>query len=386
MSSAMRSASGFERIRLRIILPIIVLTWCVASCGQDPSFTESTIPISADGKTLPTADATTSLGLLKTQKFVYGNDVKPVVADYLFVWDNSVSMVKYSQKVASGLAAIPKDSFPESSQVAVMTTMAAKDPLADALETHQDINRKDYTCIDQEPGFLGLVDNEAVKRYKSCSGLRADYAAKYSMNACDHGWFKPFETNTNGDRCFAAALQSAYHAVGCEAGLYALEQMIQRQKGKALFRDNAAVNIIFITDEQQGCFASETRGERSTAQRLSEVIAANSRVSSVKLHGIVPSSVPTDVRSDRGEIEASGGVFIPMTEDRTDYREVIQKIVESKVDIASAEFKLPEGTRRVKSVTVNGVPTRDFEFDGTMNLKILNLDPDKTSDIAVEYY
>ena len=113
MFSAMRSASGFERIRLRMMLPMIVLTWCVASCGQDPSFTESTIPISADGKTSPTADATTSLGLLKTQKFVYGNDVKPVVADYLFVWDNSVSMVKYSQKVAAGLAGIPKDSFPE---------------------------------------------------------------------------------------------------------------------------------------------------------------------------------------------------------------------------------------------------------------------------------
>ena len=267
-----------------------------------------------------------------------------------------------------------------------MTTMAAQDPLADSIVPHQDINRKDYTCIEQEPGFLALVDSSAVRRYKSCAGLRPDYAAKYAMNPCEHGWFKPFETNTNGDRCFAAALQSAYHPVGCEAGLYAVEQMIQRQKGKALFRDNAAVNIIFITDEQEGCFASETRGERSTGQRLSEIISANSRIVSVKLHGIVPTTVPTNVRSDKGEIEGSGGVFIPMTEDRTDYREVIQKIVESKVDIASAEFKLPEGTRAVKSITVNGVPTRDFEFDGTTNLKILNLAPDNTSEISVEYY
>jgi hypothetical protein len=75
-----------------------------------------------------------------------------------------------------------------------------------------------------------------------------------------------------------------------------------------------------------------------------------------------------------------------MTEGRNDYREVIQKIVESKIDIASGEFKLPEGTRAVKRITVNGVPTRDFEFDGTTNLRILNLDPDKTSEIAVEYY
>jgi hypothetical protein len=386
MFSAMRSAFGLERLSDRVMIPVMILTFCLASCGQDPSFTESTIPISAVATTLPSADATSSLGLLKTQKFVYGNDVKPVVADYLFVWDNSVSMVKYSQKVAAGLAAIPKDSFPNSSQVAVMTTMAAADPLADVLDPHPDINRKDYACIEQEPGFLSLVDSSAVRRYKSCAGLRPDYAAKYALDPCDHGWFKPFETNANGDRCFAAALQSAYHPVGCEAGLYAVEQMIQRQKGKPLFRDNAAVNIIFITDEQEGCFASETRGERSTAQRLSEIISANSRVVSVKLHGIVPATVPTNVRSDKREIEASGGIFIPMTEDRTDYREVIQKIVESKIDIASAEFKLPEGTRAVKSITVNGVPTRDFEFDGITNLRILNLDPDKTSDIAVEYY
>ena len=386
MFSAMRSASGFERLSDRVMLPIVILVFCLASCGQDPSFTESTIPISADGKTLPTADATSSLGLLKTQKFVYGNDVKPIVADYLFVWDNSVSMVKYSQKVAVGLAGIPRESFPESSQVAVMSTMAAADPFADLLDPHPDINRKDYTCIEQEPGFLALVDSSAVRRYKSCAGLRPDYVAKYAMNPCDHGWFKPFETNANGDRCFAAALQSAFHGVGCEAGLYAVEQMIQRQKGKPLFRDNAAVNIIFITDEQEGCFASETRGERSTAQRLSEIISSNSRVVSVKLHGIVPAAFPTNVRSDKGEIEASGGVFIPMTQDRSDYRDVIQKIVESRVDIASAEFKLPDGTKGVKSVIVDGVPTRDFEFDGTTNLKILNLDPDKKSDIAVEYY
>ena len=85
----------------------------------------------------------------------------------------------------------------------------------------------------------------------------------------------------------------------CEAGLLAVEQMILRQKGKAIFRDNAAVNIIFITDEQNGCIASETRGEQSTAQRLSKLITDNSRVASVKLHGIAPASVPANVNQSR---------------------------------------------------------------------------------------
>jgi hypothetical protein len=153
---------------------------CLAlmACGQDPAFTEQSIDGSlgtadgspSDGSGPSDRSASTDGEGLKLKKFSFGKSVTPVVADYLFVLDNSVSMVKYAQKVANGLAAIPQSSFPESSKLAVMTTMVAENPLATSVVAHQDINRQDYTCIDREPGFLELVDAESVRRFRSCSG------------------------------------------------------------------------------------------------------------------------------------------------------------------------------------------------------------------------
>ena len=65
---------------------------------------------------------------------------------------------------------------------------------------------------------------------------------------------------------------------------------------------------------------------------------------------------------------------------------MIQKIVESRIDVVSDEFILPEGTRAIKSVSLNGVSTRDFVFDGVSKLKIFNLNPEQKAEITVEYY
>ena len=364
------------------VLVCIMLT----SCGQDPSFIEKSFerPPGQDEIAADRIDSENA-SALKSKKFAFGKSVTPLVADYLFVLDNSVSMVKYSQKVANGLAAIPASSFPQSSKLAVMTTMVADNPLAASLVTHRDINRQDYTCIDKEPGFLELIDAKSFRRFRGCSGLRSDYAAKYALDACEEKWFEPFAVNNQGQRCFSAALQNSFAPVGCEAGLLALEQILIRNAGTSLFREGAAVNVIFVSDEQGGCTAAETRGQFSDAKKLVEMIKANSGASSVKFHGIIPLSVPDGVRKYSTEILATGGVAIAMDQDRADYRDVIQRIIESRADLTSSDFDLGESVREILRVEVNGILRNDFEFDARQTVRIPNLDPTQPSEIVVEY-
>lgn len=387
----------------RAYLSALAASFLLSACGEDPAFIEKSFETPEDlngGGTVGSGDGygsgngddgTASGGSggdatgVKLRKFAFGKSVTPVVADYLFVLDNSVSMVKYSDKVAQGLAAIPAEAFPESSKLAVMTTMVAVDPMAENLVAHPDIARSDYTCIDREPGFLELVNSNNINRFRSCSGLRADYLTKYSVDACKDSWFAPFAKNSNGQRCFSAALQNSFSPVGCEAGLLALEQILKRRGTSALFRPNAAVNVIFVSDEQEGCRAPETRGEFSTASKLVQMIKTNSAVSSVKFHGIVPLTAPDFVRKYTTEITATGGVIIPMDQERTDYRGVIQKIIESKADLTSSTFDLGQVASGILKVEINGIQTTNYEFDGQRSVKILNLDPNIPSQIVIQF-
>jgi len=370
---------------------VTVLT-TMSGCGQDPAFTERAwqdqVSTESEGERggRPGGDDTDGDGMPdKVKKFAFGRSVKPVDADYLFVLDNSVSMVKYSQRVANGLAAIPKDAFPESSKLAVMTTMVASDPMATNLVAHPDINRTDYACIDKEPGFLELVNSDGLSRFRSCSGVRSDHLTKYAIEPCKNQWFTPFEQNANGQRCFSAAIQNPFSPVGCEAGLLALEQMLKRKGQTPLFRSNAAVNVIFVSDEQEGCKAAETRGEFSSASKLVQMIKTNSSTASVKFHGIVPTSVSQGIRRYADEITATGGVGIPMDQERADYRDVIQKIIESKVEQISSQFDLGEIATEILSVEVAGQKTTDFDFDGKRIVKVHNLDPAKPTQIVIRF-
>jgi hypothetical protein len=371
----------------RAIWALLAVLISLSACGQDPAFTERAWQDQgSSGSGVEGGDDTDGDGMPdKVKKFAFGRSVKPVDADYLFVLDNSVSMVKYSQRVANGLAAIPKDAFPESSKLAVMTTMVAADPMATNLVAHSDINRTDYACIDKEPGFLELVNSDSLTRFRSCSGVRGDHLTKYALEPCKGQWFTPFEQNGSGQRCFSAAIQNPFSPVGCEAGLLALEQMLKRKGQTPLFRSNAAVNVIFVSDEQEGCKAAETRGEFSSASKLVQMIKTNSSTTSVKFHGIVPLSVSQGTRRYTDEITATGGVVIPMDQDRADYRDVIQRIIESKVDQISSQFDLGEIATEILSVEVGGQKTTDFEFDGKRIVKVRNLDPAKPTQIVIRF-
>lgn len=371
----------------RSVLSAVAVCLVLMSCGQDPAFTEKSIDgvLGTNEGGTRSVDGSADAGGVKSKKFAFGKSVTPVVADYLFVLDNSVSMVKYAQKVATGLAAIPASSFPESSKLAVMTTMAANDPLATVLVAHQDVARQNYACIDREPGFLELVNSQSIKRFQSCSGVSSDYSAKYAMQACDQSWFEPFAENAAGQRCFSAALQNPFSPVGCEAGLLALEQILKRNDKKPLFRQASAVNVIFVSDEQEGCKTPETRGQFSDAAKLVRMIKDNSGASSVQFHGIVPTNVSEGIRKYTTEISATGGVAIPMDQERADYRDVIQKIIESKTDLTSSDFDLGEAVEEILSVEVNGSRITNYEFDGRSLVKIPYLDASKPTEIVIQY-
>lgn len=321
-------------------------------------------------------------------KVRYGNSIKPTVADYLFVLDNSVSMVNDALRVSQGLASIPKETFPESTRLAVMTTMAAQDPLAGFLSTHSDI--KGYgACTNKEPGFLAFVDKASVEAYKACPG---PHATKYSIPACENGWFEPFEMNGRGDRCFSAALQNPFHPVGCEPGILAVEQLLKRNTGKPLFRENSAVNIIFISDEQDGCSAALTRGNPNdvagTAERLKSDIMANSKVSSIKFHGIVPrrNQVPINSLSYEDIITKEKGLMFDISSPLANYNAMITKIIEDKVDGTEPHFFVPAKAKKVTRVEVDGVVTNNFSFDAsTSKVTVKGLDPSKVVEIVIRF-
>lgn len=321
-------------------------------------------------------------------KVRYGNAVKPTVADYLFVLDNSVSMSNDALRVSQGLASIPKETFPESTRLAVMTTMAAQDPLAGVLSAHFDI--KGYgACTNKEPGFLSFVDKASVAAFRACPG---PHSAKYPIDACEKGWFAPFEENERGQRCFSAALQNPFHPVGCEAGILAVEQLIKRNSGKPLFRENSAVNIVFISDEQDGCSAALTRGNpgdvAGTADRITSDIKANSKVASVKFHGIVPpdNQVPKTSLSYEKIIRHVNGQMFDISSPLANYNTMITKIIEDKVNGLQPHFFVPASARKITRVEVDGVATNNFTFDASSSKVIVNgLDSSKVVEIVIRF-
>jgi hypothetical protein len=335
----------------------------------------------------PTSDANPN-----SVKVRYGQGVKPAVADFLFVLDNSVSMSGDAARVSQGLMAIPKETFPDSTRLAVMTTMAASNPTAASLTVHPDI--KGYgSCINKEPGFLSFVDRASYDAFKKCSGLPWKQNMSYLTPPCESGWFEPFATNGAGIRCFTAALQNPFHPVGCEPGLLAVEQLLQRNVGKPLFRDNATVSVIFISDEQEGCNASDTRGNVTnpggTADRLKDLIQKNSKVASVKFHAIAPpigtKDTPMDTLTYQAVVQHLGGTFFNI-QTQTNYNSMINKLITDPVDKLEPEFFVPATAKKITSVTVDGVATTNYQFNAeSSKVTVQGLDSSKQVEIEIKY-
>jgi hypothetical protein len=393
---------------LRLFIVMLAILSLVGACG-DADFSGGVGKLGGSGKPRPCSKPPCDTLVIddegidpNTVKVRYGKDVKPMVADMLFVVDNSVSMASYATRVAQGLAAIKKETFPESTRIAVMTTMAAANPLATPLKTHADINSNQYgSCINKEPGFLSFVNKSAVDTFKGCTRAGAEdvsklqgYKDKYSKTVCDASWFKPFDLNPQGDRCFTAALQNPYHPVGCEPGLLALEQIIARNDGKPLFRDNAALSVIFVSDEQAGC-GEDTRGNPGNptgrADALKREIQKNSKVVSIKFHGITPDLdkaefMPANTLSYKRVIESIGGKWFNVRAPAQDYNGIVDQLIQAAAEVTVPEFYIPSTAKAVKAVEVDGVATQNYQFDVSKSkVTVQGLDPQKKVEIIIRF-
>jgi hypothetical protein len=129
------------------------------------------------------------------------------------------------------------------------------------------------------------------------------FAYKVSKPGCSETWFSPTAVDTSGATCLSAAVQLAPIGTGIEAGIVTLEQFLKKSSGesKKLFRDNAKVNIVLVSDTHESGYEDAalstdryfgTPGARKTRPVLGDLQAAiqqnNSLVSSFKVHGIVP--------------------------------------------------------------------------------------------------
>ncbi len=90
-----------------------------------------------------------------------------------------------------------------------------------------------------------------------------------------------------------AAFGAPEHPARAEAGLVALKQLLERQGDEPLFRDGAAVNVVFISDTHDPGF-SEGRGfealdrMRPDYDELVELVDRANVVSSFRVHAIAP--------------------------------------------------------------------------------------------------
>jgi hypothetical protein len=308
----------------------------------------------------------------------------PPAGDFLYVVDNSSSMLTVIEKVRSSIESIPVSSYPPGSRIGVMTTMTSK--YDDFSTTHAGING--YPGINLEPGFLSLSNKKLITDYLASPLVPQIYKDKYAIEGCDSGWFEPGSKNSKGDFCIKAALQNALHGVGCEAGLNAFEQILLKNKGTPLFRPESYAQVIFVSDEKHpGCTDPELLAKIPSYDGLEKLVFENSKVSGFRIHGIgsdnvkekaPPSNYPLSVRL---RSEESNGLYLNINEPT--YTPIIEKILSSG-RLERAVFVLKQNVASVVSVKVDGVETSDYVITGT-SLEVKNIDLEKDHSIEVTY-
>lgn len=74
------------------------------------------------------------------------------------------------------------------------------------------------------------------------------YVIHYPLVGCESKWFAPTQKDGSGNPCIAAAFQSKNSCTGTEAGILAFQQLLEKNKGKSIFRQGAIANVIFVSD------------------------------------------------------------------------------------------------------------------------------------------
>jgi hypothetical protein len=341
---------------------------------------------------------------------------KPQPVDQLFVLDDSGSMLAPSADlpagiigaVTSGLKALPLDKFPPNSRVAVMYTIPA-DP-ADLTRLHPSVtaSMEPVYKYSASPGFLRFVSRNSVDNFVATSfpALKASIASavgapraklethlaswekdfKPESDFCDssEGWYTPDQKNGKGESCFHKALTIPSLGVGCEAGLVAVRQLVQKMGATSPFRKGAVVNVTFVSDTQDpGC--PEPRvlppepNKALTALRipgadLAKEIVTSSGAEQVRFNAIAPSKEAAGIAekllssSYVDAVKATGGQFLDLSTSPKDYSPVLTQIL-LKPKLYSVV--MPVDVTSVDSVKVDGQVVTDFKIEpGVLQLNL----------------
>jgi hypothetical protein len=313
--------------------------------------------------------------------------------DFLFVFDNSVSMKRVSEQIGLGFESLGAAKWPKASRVGAITTMPADPADPKLARVHPEV--KQYPGIDLEPGFLNLIDASAVSKFASAVGVQKASDA-FPIPVCDKGWFLPLEKNSQGVSCLRSAFQSVFSPVVIEAGLTAANQMAL--KHPSLFRQGSQVHLVFVSDtEDPGGTSDSLTNSRPTFSDLQATFRKTSSIGSLKVHGVIPSSGCKTkeehhqlVQPYKDAIKESGGVWLDFCDDsgkvRTNFVPVAEQIVEAS--FPDPVFSLPSPARSILEVKAAGkdVPIEAAKLDDDgIRVRIPSLKPLEDVAITIVY-
>jgi hypothetical protein len=234
--------------------------------------------------------------------------------------------------------------------------------------------------------------------------------SRISAPACSSSWFSPHATNADGASCLSSAVQLMPVCTGVEAGIVSLVQLLNKftSEGKSLFRVRSNVNIILVSDTHEAgynYFGQEGAPGKAFDLEVvqSAVLANNSSVSSIKIHGIIPlpetgnplleglKYVGNLPQTDEDSIINSEGLhgfsYLPYIKGtngiaahaaNNDWSSIASEITNSASFSGRILVKLNKKAKKLIEIKVNGQP-----FD--MNKVILNQDAESLSFSAEEF-
>jgi len=271
--------------------------------------------------------------------------------DYLIILDNSISMDPIIGRIRDGLLnAADQDTFPSDSLIAVMTTMHG-DP-TNFSTTGLGVNR--YEGIDFEPGFLNFVEESAVRNYRQAAPQFAD---RWTLDACANPWFQPKQRNSQATPCLVAALQTSASRVGAEAGALAFKHLLQKHSGQRLFRDQAMVNVIFVSDTHDPGRPDPILLELTPKfAELNQLIRIDNPINRLKFHALAPDQPCTSEQVyDRAYYQladASGGIkHDPCNSE--DYSNFVASMINSSRELIPA-FRMEPPAAAILGIRLDG--------------------------------
>jgi hypothetical protein len=240
--------------------------------------------------------------------------------------------------------------------------------------------------IEYEPGFLDFINKAAITNYKT---KVLPFAARWPLEGCDQKWFEPTTKDSMGEYCLTSALQTTGYGVGAEAGIRAFKQLIQKNINNTLFRPQAVVNVIFVSDTHDpGTDLLDTNVP--TFAEITSLVAQSNKIKSLRFNAIAPDAAcPNSVekiytKSYYSITEASMGQKADVCT-LADYSGFLQKLILASKTM-EPKFLLDSPASKINKVTVDDVEILTYTLSATKDSIIIDgLDPKRISRVKVDY-